>query len=182
MNHGAPTVILMAAILMFAVVRRIRRTIGFQPYRPKVLWTRTSIFILLAVLLLSAGIAMPMALASDALGILLGLILVYFAAKTTTFESRNQVWYYRPNPWLGAVLIALFIGRMAVRSIVLLPMYSQVATQSQAQVQNQAQFGMYARDPWTAGVLFILLSYYVGYAVFVSRRVRHLEHPSTSSL
>ncbi|WP_274653761.1 hypothetical protein [Paenibacillus humicola] len=175
MQSHAYSIVIIVLLIVFSMYRRIRRTIGYQQYRPNSLRIRSVVLCVLGVIFLSYGMLQPVALIGDACGILAGVMLVYFSARTTTFENRQGSWFYRPNPWIGALLIAVFIARFAYRMIVMLPVYEQIGSDNAAQLQNPNSFEAYSRDPWTTAVFFVLIAYYIGYAVFVMRKVAHLR-------
>ncbi len=174
------SIVIIAALVLFSMYRRIRRTVTFQPLRPKRLIVRMVLLAFVGVLYVIGLVQTPTHLLFALLGLVLGGGLVYFAMKTTRFEQRPKGWFYRPNAWIGSLLIVLFIGRMAYR---VYEVSKQVQTQIAIKSSTQAtvQPGMYSTsDPLTAIVLFTLIAYYVRYSIFLLRQQQHLSVDSQS--
>lgn len=176
------SVLIIVLLVLFAVYRRIRRNIGFQLLSRTRLLTRSFIFIAIGILLLIASYAYPLAYLSDGLGVILGLILAYFAIKTTQFERREKGWMYRANGWIGGIVIVLFLARLIYRFYVMSQVMNSVSGSGVhgTGMSAQAQTGLYIGDPWTAGIIFILFSYYPCYFLFLARKVKHLDTEARS--
>lgn len=170
--HSA-TPIVLVLLVAFALYRRVRRTVGFQKFVRGRLVTRVVMFGIIGLLILSYGLVNPLAFVFDAIGAAVGIGIAYYAMQTTTFERRGNSWYYRPHPWIGVVLIVLFVGRLAFRVYQDYGLFSNVGAANQA--QSQAQLAEYAHDPATAAILFVIITYYVVYYLFLIRKEQHLE-------
>ncbi len=168
MNHAA-SVVVPVLLIAFVLYRRIRKTIGFQKLAKGPMTARIVIFAVIGALMLAAGAVHPVLYLYDLAGIAAGIILAYYAIRTATFERRGDNWFYRPNPWVGIILLGLFIGRMADR---LYEGYAIYKSSSAYTEGNQAQF---YHDPFTAVVLFAIVAYYVVYYTFVIRKEKHLS-------
>ncbi|WDL95724.1 CcdC protein domain-containing protein [Alicyclobacillus sp. ALC3] len=176
--HSA-TPIIFVLLVAFALYRRVRRTVGFQKFVRSRLVTRMVLFGVVGVLILAAAVVYPTVYVYDAIGALIGAGIAYYAIRTTAFERRSGEWYYRPHPWIGVILIVLFVGRLAFQ------VYQDSALISSAasgQAANQAQLSAYAHEPITAGIFFILIAYYIVYFAFLIRKEKHLEvQPATEA-
>ncbi|MCC3373032.1 CcdC protein domain-containing protein [Cohnella sp. REN36] len=161
--HHLGQALIPSALILLLMYRRIRRTVGFQPYRPRRLRVRIGIFSAIGLLLLSLGFVHPVVLAADALGIACGGILAWFAVRHSRFETRNGELHYRTHIVIESIVIALLIGRLAYRFLFLASGFDAAASNDPAQAQQ------FARDPWTAGIFFVMVAYYVGYYVYVLR-------------
>jgi membrane protein CcdC involved in cytochrome C biogenesis len=168
MNHSA-SIVVPVVLIAFALYRRIRRTIGYQKLAKRAMTTRIVIFAIIGALILAAGAMRPIVYVYDLAGIAAGVVLAYYAIRTTTFERRGDSWFYRPNPWVGIILLALFIGRVADR---LYEVYTLYGSSSVHNAGNQAQLN---HDPFTAVVLFAIVTYYAVYYTFVIRKEKHLQ-------
>lgn len=135
--------------------------------------TRMTIFIIVGVLVLIAGYLNPVAYLYDVLGFVVGGIIAYYAIRTTSFEWRTNAWYYIPNPWIGALLLVLFIGRIAFDVYEDYRLVGFSAANGHA--THPPQLATYAQDPYTAAILFMLIAYYIIYYTFIIRKERHLE-------
>ncbi|QWT19279.1 hypothetical protein KPL74_16205 [Bacillus sp. NP157] len=110
----------MAGLMIFIVYRRVRRNFGRQPIHTRKMAIRVGIFALVACLLMTIGFV-SINLAEGALaGLVAGGALAMLGLKLTRFElGTDNADCYFPNPWLGAALTALLVGRMAYRFIIL---------------------------------------------------------------
>lgn len=174
MSHNY-SILIIVLLVLFAVYRRIRRNIGAQILSPGRLRSRAVIFIVIGLLLLIATFAHPIAYISDGVGLILGLVLAYFAIKTTQFEQRDRGWVYRPNGWIGGIVIGLFFARLIYRLYDVLQMTNAQGSLTHGASSAQMQTSLYIGDPWTAGIIFILFSYYPCYFLFLAQKARHLQ-------
>lgn len=171
------TVVLIICLIVFAIFRRVRRTIGWQPLIPGKMTFRTILFCVIGALFISASALHPIALVSDAVGILLGVILAVYGAKMTQYEQREGRLYYRPNTWVGSAVIVLFFARLAYR---IYEGYAFANTNHTALQRGQdptglQSMGMTTTDPWTSGLLLIMFAYYVVYNVMLMRKQKQLQ-------
>jgi hypothetical protein len=151
-------------IIAFILYRRIKRSIGFQPYKKSRLITRIVIFSIVIVLLLITSALHPISYLYDAVGIILGIVLVIYAMKHSTFEMRNDTLFYRTHIWIESFVIFLFLSRFAYRIV------SMMHLKSQIDMNNPQNAGYYSKDPVTLSVFFLLAAYYIGFYVFVLKR------------
>ena len=155
---------IVAAVLGFVVWRRISRQFGRQPIRRKRMIARVAIFAAIGALLLLSGLhdirlaegVLGGALAGAALG-LVGLRLTRFTSDPAKGDC------YLPNPWIGAVLTALLLGRLAWRFLVLWPqMQHAEALAAAAPAGTMVPMG-YQSSPLTMLVIGLLVGYYIAY-------------------
>ncbi|HET7577963.1 MAG TPA: CcdC protein domain-containing protein [Bacillales bacterium] len=173
MNHSY--ILILILLIAFGIYRRIRRNIGFQKLSPKSLRIRLIIFLIIGLMIIASSFALPFLYISDAGGIVLGLLLAYLAITTTKFEIRNEHWYYRPNAWIGGVVIAIFLGRLLYGFLLMNHSLGNLP------LQGSTTSGTYVRNPWTAGIIFILIAYYGGYYLFLLRKARQLPPVPSNS-
>lgn len=164
------SLVIIALVVLYGLYRRFQRTIGFQPVQPRRMLTRAIILGLVGVLVLAAGALHPILYAYDAIGAALGAILAYYGIRTTSFERRGSKWFYRPHPWIGAILLVLFLGRIFYRFYA---DYGSLGT-NMATTSNQtaSPTAVYAHDPLATAVLFTIVVYYAAYTTFVVRAHR----------
>lgn len=167
-------IIILVVLILFGLYRRVRRTVGFQYLVRRQLTVRMVLFAILALAILSGGAANPISYVADAFGIVIGGIIAYISARTTHFEMRNDRWGYTQHRWIGIGLIGLLIVRLLVEFIGL----SHVGIGKIQQASNQGAPQSYYMNPWTVGILMLLVAYYIGYYIFLLRKVRALAHPS----
>jgi heme O synthase-like polyprenyltransferase len=136
---------------------------------------RTAIFLIIGLVFLAEGASHPVNFLPEAAGILTGAALAYYGAAMTGFEQRDGRWYYRPNTWIGSIVIAIFFSRLIYR---LYEVYILMGTGGlqgyQTQTGGLPNMGGYAGDPWTAGLLVVMFAYYAAYYSILLRRHKHL--------
>ncbi|MCW0399370.1 hypothetical protein NB688_001995 [Xanthomonas sacchari] len=95
--------------------RRIRRYFGRQPWQPRRTGVRLGFLLLVAVLLTWLAVQLPAVRLGMALGAVGGAALGGFALHHTHIELQDGARWYTPNPWIGAALSVLLLGRLAWR-------------------------------------------------------------------
>lgn len=171
MHSVTPIVIVL--LVLFSIYRRAKRTIGFQRFVKGRMITRLTLFGVVGGILLVAGYVKPVGYIFDVIGIVAGGIMAYYAARTTSFEWRKDAWYYRAHPWIGVVLLVLLVLRIGYRLYQDYTLLGNgVANGASA---NNAQLAAYAQDPSTTIILFVIITYYIAYYIFLIRRERHLK-------
>jgi len=161
-HHLGP--FLVAALVVFVVYRRLRRSFGRQVLSPKRMSIR---IVLLAVVGCAASIV---AFKSTAFlgamisGIAAGAALGYWGANHTRFENFRGVLNYVPHTYTGIAVSLLFLGRLAYR---LVELYGHG--------QPSPADGAPIRSPFTLGVLYVLVGYYVCYYGLVLWKSKHLK-------
>lgn len=163
--HALPLAAI-ALLVPWSIYRRIRRSVGRQPFSPLRLKARTAVVLAILALvidsvadrvmpeLLQAALALA---AGSGAGVLVGL----FALRHTRFERAEGASWYVPHPWIGTAVSMLFIARMAWRCWHLWPV---IASQGLAGVK----FGPMA--PLTVGILGLVLMYYATYHLSLLRK------------
>jgi hypothetical protein len=160
---------LFVPLVAFALYRRLRRTFGPQPITPKRMALR---MILLCVVSIGFLASMPTAVgfAAAVVGTSLGIILAAYGLKHTQFDVTPAARSYTPNPWIGLVVTALFLGRLAAR------MFSVYEARTVAASGNSPAAG-FQRSPLTLGIFFLMATYYVAYYAGVLRKGRTVGVP-----
>jgi hypothetical protein len=171
----APNMIpmLMAPLAALAIYRRVRGNFGPQPIRRKRMIARIAILAAVTVLLALTGLYDPMLLAGLAAGIGGGAVLGLAGLRLTTF-GRNDggADVYIPNPWIGAALTVLLIGRLAWRFLEVMPQIKDPALAAGA--GHAPPMG----SPLTLAVFGLMVGYYVAYyaGLLVHHRRFQREH------
>ena len=147
----------------FMLYRRVRRTFGRQPVTPKRMAAR---MVLLSVISVGFLVWMPTVngFAAAAVGLTLGVVLATYGLKHTTYDVAAAGAGYTPNPWIGLIVTALFLGRFAAR------MFS--VYEAQALSPAGAPAPSFQRSPLTLGIFFLMATYYVAYYAGVLRKAR----------
>jgi hypothetical protein len=166
---------LFAALVVFAVYRRLRRSFGRQELRPGRMMARI-------VLLTVVGCALtPMALRSaqylwaELVGAALGIGLGLWGAERTRFLTYGERLHYVPHTYTGIAVSLLFLGRLVFR-IVRVYMGAQAAHAANAPDSTQAFApNSMVRSPLTVGIFFVLVGYYVCYYGLVLWKSKHIK-------
>jgi hypothetical protein len=147
----------------FMLYRRVRRTFGRQPVTPKRMVAR---MVLLSVISVGFLFWMPTlnGFAAAAIGTTLGVVLATYGLKHTRYDIVASGVGYTPNPWIGLVVTALFLGRFAAR------MFS--VYEARALSPATAPAPSFQRSPLTLGIFFLMATYYVAYYAGVLRKAR----------
>jgi hypothetical protein len=149
-------------LLVFLVILRIRRSIGFQLYRESTLIVRMVSFGILIFFLLSGAIIYPMLLIGDGIGIIAGLVLAYIATNHAKFEKREKGLYFKTHIWVEISIIALFLARFTYRFFILKSMFQPHESAEDIQKNMQTM-----QDPLTGATVFAFCAYYIGYFSFI---------------
>ncbi|WEN15326.1 DUF1453 domain-containing protein [Rhodanobacter sp. AS-Z3] len=151
--------LIMLPLLALIIWKRVSRQFGRQPIRRKRMIARIVMFVLIGCLLALSGLH-KLALAEGLLGgIMIGSAIGLVGLRLTRFEVDSVKGdCYVPNPWVGALLTALLLGRLGWRLMVLLP-------QIQGASAGAAYAGPmgYASSPLTMLVIGLLVGYYIVY-------------------
>lgn len=168
--HNSVSIVLIICLVLFSIYRRVRRNIGWQPLNTRTMTFRTVIFLVIGALFLTASGFHPISLISDVVGIVLGIVLAYYASVMTRYEQRNGGWYFRPNTWIGGAVTALFLFRLIYRFYEAYTLTSQGGL-PQGQSANGLQSISYSgTTPWMSGLLLIMFAYYAAYYLLVMNK------------
>lgn len=143
--------------------RRIRRQFGRQEYRP----TRAMLrMVVLSIALLGLAVLAyvgPRVAWGVAAGLLAGGGLGTLALRHTAVERADdgRCWY-TPNPWIGAALSVLLLGRLAWR-------YGSGA------LANGGAQALRDISPLTLGIAGMLVAFYLANGIGLWRRMRALR-------
>lgn len=177
MEHIGST-LLIVALIVFVMYRRVKRTIGFQKLARTRLIFRTVMFGLLGCVLLYMGLLHPINFIADAVGLAAGLVLGYYAIKHIRFEKREDIWYYRTHLWVEVTIIVLLIGRIVFK---LLSVY-YLPNGSGLQASAATSMDTFTRDPLTVGIFFVLISFYIRYFTYLLRKHKEFDAPQSNTL
>ncbi|WP_426701256.1 DUF1453 domain-containing protein [Rhodanobacter sp. Col0626] len=151
--------LIMLPLLAWIVWRRVSRQFGRQPIRRKRMIARIVIFAMIGALLALSGLH-KLALAEGLFGgVLIGGALGLLGLRLTRFEvDPVKGDCYVPNPWIGALLTVLLLGRLAWRLMAIWPQL-QHAPNAAAGMQPMG----YTSSPLTMLVIGLLVGYYIVY-------------------
>lgn len=160
------TPVLMAALVAWAVVRRLRRSFGRQPVQPTRIWLRIGILTLAGGLIGATSVTRgPEMLEALLAGLACGALLAYVGLRHTRFEVTPQGRFYTPHTYIGLAVTLLFLGRVVYRFLHLPNGASGFGADPNAAVA-------YQRTPLTVGIFAVLIGYYLLFYAGVLLRTR----------
>ncbi|MBU5245434.1 kinase [Bacillus halotolerans] len=153
-------------IIVFFLYKKIKRSIGYQPLKPRWLFTRMILFSMFAFGLTIFSLIHPFLYRYFIIGILGGCLLVFFARKNLSFEKRRGKIYFRTHIWVELILLTLFLSRFLYR-----------VTELYLAAPDLHSLGSYSQsigtDPFTIGVCFLIAVYYIGFSSTVIKISRN---------
>ncbi|MFK2878171.1 DUF1453 domain-containing protein [Rhodanobacter hydrolyticus] len=167
--------VIIVPLVVLMIWRRISRNFGRQPIRRGRMIVRIAIFAVIGALLMLAGLH-DIRLAEGLLGgAVVGAALGFAGLRLTRFETDPVKGdCYVPNPWIGAVLTALLLGRLVWRFMALTPQMQQAqALAASAPPGTSMQMG-YQASPLTMLLIGLLVGYYIVY--FAGLLVHHKRY------
>lgn len=159
--------ILFAALVVWGILRRLRRTFGRQPVHVGRIWLRIGMLTLVGGLVIATSVARnAQALEALTAGLACGAALAYVGLRHTKFEVTPEGRFYTPHTYIGLAVTALFLGRLLYRFYYL----SYGANAVVGANQNLAV--AYQRSPLTLSIFAVLVGYYVLFYAGVLVRTR----------
>jgi len=162
---------LMAAVVVFAVYRRFRRTFGRQVLNRTRMTVRIVLLTVVGCTLLPPALRSVEYLAAELAGVALGLGLGLWGAQRTRFLMYGERLHYVPHTYTGIAVSLLFLGRLVFRVV---QAYTGAPSPHADASQVHAPASM-LRSPLTAGIFFVLVGYYVCYYSLVLWKSKHLK-------
>jgi hypothetical protein len=163
---------LLAALVMFAVYRRLRRSFGRQALRPARLTLRIVVLAVLACSMLPLALRSVQFLAAEFSGAVFGLGLGIWGAQRTRFVMHDGQMHYVPHTYTGIAVSLLFVGRLAYR---LVQIYTGGHAPHGGADPSRALAGpSMLKSPLTVGILFVLVGYYVCYYAWLLWKSKRL--------
>jgi hypothetical protein len=171
-----------AALVVWSIYRRLRRSFGKQRLRPVQMGVRIGLFVLIGGLLLPSVIHSSVYLASlESLlgGLLAGVALAVWGASRTRYLREQGQLFYVAHTYSGLAVSLLFIGRLVYRFV---QVYSlQSAAQGGGAAATAAggpnpgfALASMVSTPLTLGLFYVLVGYYVCYYSVVLWKSKHL--------
>ena len=154
--------LIMLPLLAWIVWRRVNRQFGRQPIQRKRMIGRIVVFAVIGGVLSLAGFHSVQLAEGLVCGMLIGALIGLVGLRLTRFEiDPIKGDCYVPNPWIGALLTVLLLGRLAWRFLVVLPQMQQASGAAAQNAGFQAQSVSYS--PLTMLVVGLLVGYYIVY-------------------
>jgi hypothetical protein len=170
-GNGTITILIVGALILFALFRRAKGLITRQKIRPNTMTLRLGIFAVLGVAILLPTLTDAPSLLGDLIGLALGAGLAWVGLRLTTFDRQPDGLYYTPNKYIGIGVFVLFALRLVYKLVVGLSAAETLAgtTPRGAGLSALSQLNS---DPLTTTVYFLLIGYYVFYYTMLILRYR----------
>jgi hypothetical protein len=165
---------LMAALVVFVIYRRFRRSFGRQELRPARMIVRSVLLIVVACALLPMALRSAQYLGAELAGALLGVGLGSWGATRTRFQMYNERLHYVPHTYAGIAVSLLFVGRLVYRLVQAYTDHAARLANATDPSQALAPASM-LRSPLTVGILFVLVGYYVYYYSWLLWKSKRLD-------
>jgi hypothetical protein len=170
---------LLAAVVVWSVYRRLRRSFGKQRLRPVQMSIRIGLFLLIGTLLLAPVLhANPHSssyLESLAGGLVAGIALAMFGASRTRYLREDGQLFFVPHTYTGLAVSLLFLGRLVYRFLQVYSMQSAAHGESAAlAAPGTNPYASMVNSPLTFGLFYVLVGYYVCYYGVVLWKSKHL--------
>ena len=168
--------ILIAALVIWASVRRLRRTFGRQPVQPGRIWFRIGVLTLAGGLIAATSVMRgPAMLEALVGGLACGAALAYLGLRHTRFEVTPEGRFYTPHTYIGLAVTLLFLGRLAYRFLYL-------SNGANGMLGTDPNAAAAYRSPLTVGIFAVLIGYYVLFYAGVLMRTRVSELPAAGPI
>ena len=164
--------ILFAALAVFVIYRRFRRTFGRQPLRPGRMTFRIALFAVIACAMLPMAMRATPFLWAMLAGAILGVALALYGAAQTRFVMHGNQLHYVPHTYTGIAVSLLFVGRLVYRVV---QTYLGVHATHVADLTQRFAPESMLRSPLTVGLLFVLIGYYMCYYSLVLYKSTHVK-------
>ncbi|HTX24744.1 MAG TPA: hypothetical protein VMD03_08810 [Steroidobacteraceae bacterium] len=166
MDPKLVTPIVVGALVVWGIYRRMRRSFGRQRVDANRLIFRIGILAVIGALVVIPGVRDSRTVGGLVAGIACGAALAFVGLRHTKFETTPEGRFYTPHTYIGVGVMVLFLARLLYRFIYL---YSNGQAMTAAH-QNLAL--AYQRSPLTVGMFGALVSYYVLFYVGVLLKTR----------
>ena len=169
--------LIMLPLLAWIVWRRVSRQFGRQPIQRKRMIARIAIFAVIGCLLSLAGLHSIQLLEGLLVGVLIGALIGMVGLRLTRFEvDPVKGDCYVPNPWIGALLTVLLLGRLIWKFMEM--------QQVSAAAQTAGYPSSYTYSPLTMLVVGLLVGYYIVYfsGLLIHHRRFQQTHPGATAL
>jgi hypothetical protein len=165
---------LLAALVVFVIYRRFRRSFGRQLLRPARMTLRIVLLAVFVCALLPAALRSSQFLTAELVGAGLGIALGLWGAERTRFVMHGGRLHYVPHTYTGIAVSLLFLGRLVFRIVQL---YAGTQASYAANAVNASQAftpPAMVKSPLTVGIFFVLAGYYLyyyGWVLWKSKRL-----------
>jgi len=158
--------VLLSVFILWAIYRRLRRSVGRQPVQSLRMRYRIGVMLVAGVLVSLGSVADWMLLTALLAGMAGGALLALIGLQHTRFETTADGNFYTPHTYIGLTVSALFVARVVFR---LFSLYLHPVTAAPAEPNP---FAALQKSPMTLAVFGLLIGYYILFYAGVLRRSR----------
>jgi len=171
-------ILAVAALLVFSIARRLRRSVGRQVLRPRLLTIRAAVLCLAAVALLSLGVRHGVFFWQEAAGLAVGGALSWWGLHLTQLEAVGERHFYTPNLYIGLGLTLAFVVRVGYRMIAYAPLLGGGEGMQDHIAQLTATDNLKAGYALTMSLMLATMGYYAFYYIGLLYRSSRLKSAS----
>jgi hypothetical protein len=168
--------LLIAVLVVFALYRRVRGSLGRQPLRSRAIAMRAALLGLVCGVLLLSPLMTILDVAYAAAGVLFGVGFAAYALRHTRCEITAKGIFYTGHPYIGLAVTALLIGRVFYRIVQVYPAIAGAgALRPSSPIVGQNPFAPFFSSPTTLAVYFLMAGYYIFYGLGILAKARGLR-------
>jgi hypothetical protein len=164
---------LLAALVVWSIYRRLRRSFGKQRVLPVRMGIRIGLFLLIGSLWLVSFVHSTAYLTALAIGTVIGVALALWGASQTRFLREAGELLYVPHTYTGLAVSLLFVGRLVYRFAQLYSLRTAAHSNASDAASGFSAASMVS-SPSTFGLFYVLVGYYVCYYSVVLWKSKHL--------
>lgn len=155
---------LLAALIVWSVYRRLRRSFGKQRLYPVLLGMRIGLLLLIGGVLLLSVARSTTYWGGLVVGLCAGIALALWGASRTRYLREDGQLFFVPHTYTGLAVSLLFLGRLVYRAFQFSSAGPQPASFASSMVSSPSTFGLF----------YVLVGYYVCYYSVVLWKSKHL--------
>jgi hypothetical protein len=164
---------LMAALVIWSIYRRLRRSFGKQRLMPLRMGVRIGILLLIGGLLLPSALRSAGYLQALVIGAIAGIALALWGASRTRYLREAGQLFYVPHTVTGLAVSLLFVGRVVYRGLQIYGM-QHAADEAASGAAPASLSASMISSPSMVGLFYVLVGYYVCYYSAVLWKSKHL--------
>jgi hypothetical protein len=164
---------LIAALVVWSVYRRLRRSFGKQRVMPVSMGIRIGILLLVGALLLPSALRSSSYLEALAIGAVAGIALAWWGASRTRYLREAGQMFYVPHTYTGLAVTLLFLGRLVYRGLQIYGLQNAAHGAASGSAPASLSASMVS-SPSMVGLFYVLVGYYVCYYSAVLWKSKHL--------
>jgi hypothetical protein len=172
---------LIAALAVFVIYRRLRRSFGQQQLQRVRMQVRIVVLLIVGCLLLPVAWRSTEFLSAVLAGVAAGVALALWGATRTRFLKIDNQLYYVPHTYTGIAVSLLFLGRLVYRFVQVYGGTSPAHAVGADSAGPAFASASMLQSPLTVALFFVLMGYYVCYYSVVLWKSKRVTAEEVSS-